>query len=604
MSCDTPSFGQCAPPACGAWDAPVTLSLGDGDTDIASAALLPTEATQVLFWCRAKYPIATYASSYGTYLWKATNPSNVRRQIVPVRFGGTLGDVILKCSVALLDTNGDVFTMGGDDQNQYSPISEVFVGTNVLYRYNSTGTTTAWTQDMLDPTTPNTLYLPRWYPSAVVMSAGRVLVFGNGGHPAGSSQHYDYRENGAWFNQPLTNRQYRSWMGTPCQPAMSDWLEPSQFPRLRWIGHSGHVAWLDGWIGNLYGQNAGGQMTCYMDVQQSPCPLDDTAPQFRWEIGQPTNQHLDKTPYAHVVHYVMYDEQGGNIKDVVYRVSGADRAFCDSAMVFWPHTWRMTNLPPPGVAAGLMPGTQVDWQQLPTASDVHHPRLFANLVILADGSMMLLGGTIYSGSACVTVLTAERFEPKELFPQSTETWEVLPDQEIDRRNHAVALLLPDGSVWSGGGAGPEPYMQDPPPPPASQAQPDAWHSFEIYKPKYMFQGQRPEISDVGGVWAVGAVPQRTINVNHYNGVSPYGQTQPAITRAALIRYGVTTHHDDQHQRYIELPLVGPPVYLPDNTQDVTVVVPPSELVAPKGYYMLVVIDENGLPSNAWRLLLQ
>ncbi len=171
---------------------------------------------------------------------------------------------------------------------------------------------------------------------------------------------------------------------------------------------------------------------------------------------------------------------------------------------------------------------------------------------------------------------------------------MLPDQQIDRRNHAGALLLPDGSVWSGGGAGPEPYMRGDPQP--------SWNSFEVYKPKYMFQGQRPEITDVGGIWQVGG-SQRIISVADYGyQVNHYG-FDGEIKRAALIRYGVTTHHDDQHQRYIELPLVFPATEFPDGSQQVIVLPPPSEDVAPKGYYMLVVINGNDVPSQAVRVQL-
>lgn len=53
-----------------------------------------------------------------------------------------------------------------------------------------------------------------------------------------------------------------------------------------------------------------------------------------------------------------------------------------------------------------------------------------------------------------------------------------------------------------------------------------------------------------------------------------------------------THHTDAGQRYIKLPISG------HAAGHVTVTAPASGTIAPPGFYMLFIVDNNGIPSPA------
>jgi galactose oxidase len=82
-----------------------------------------------------------------------------------------------------------------------------------------------------------------------------------------------------------------------------------------------------------------------------------------------------------------------------------------------------------------------------TAASMQFPRQFANSVILPSGEVMVIGGNT-SGlkfNDTGSILTPEVWNPR------TGTWRTLADMSVPRNYHSVALLLPDGRVWSGGG---------------------------------------------------------------------------------------------------------------------------------------------------------
>lgn len=137
---------------------------------------------------------------------------------------------------------------------------------------------------------------------------------------------------------------------------------------------------------------------------------------------------------------------------------------------------------------------------------------------------------------------------------------------------SLAVLLPSGMVLSAGGEG-------------------NTVDYQLYKPPYFFKGTRPVITSAvtGGTNAdkidVGnATPTYQFNYT----AAPGRQAQ----RVVLMRPGSVTHHSDFEQRYVALAQVA----APDNT--VKFKAPPSNLYTPLGYYMLFVVDDAGIPSEA------
>jgi galactose oxidase-like protein len=203
------------------------------------------------------------------------------------------------------------------------------------------------------------------------------------------------------------------------------------------------------------------------------------------------------------------------------------------------------------VAAGWQPGPPM------AAGRAHH-----NTVLLADESLLTVGGgagevddSLYAGP----VFSAERLVP------GTSGWQSAGSQAEARTYHSTAVLLPDGRVVSAGDTRPE-HM-------------NGGATAELYSPPYLFSGPRPSIT-----WAPSAVGYG----------APFGITTPdasTVAKALLIAPGADTHANDMGQRIIELasaPAGG----------GLTLTSPADASIAPPGYYMLVLLNDRGVPSTA------
>jgi hypothetical protein len=139
----------------------------------------------------------------------------------------------------------------------------------------------------------------------------------------------------------------------------------------------------------------------------------------------------------------------------------------------------------------------IDLQQNPpawrTVRPMHFRRRQHNATLLPDGTVLVTGGTRGGGgfnegfddlTPGAPVHTAELWNP------ATEEWTLMADEAIDRCYHSVALLLPDGTVLSAGGGEYQPQ--------GSVLQPndpkDTHADAQIYSPPYLFKGPRPDIT--------------------------------------------------------------------------------------------------------------
>jgi|GEM_PF-1384695 len=195
----------------------------------------------------------------------------------------------------------------------------------------------------------------------------------------------------------------------------------------------------------------------------------------------------------------------------------------------------------------------------PTASMID-PRYKHNLVVLADGTVLAVGGSsIYSLVSQKGVLDSELWNP------DTGTWTLMAAMHDLRMYHSTALLLPDGRVLVAGGGRMNPV-------------PD-YETAELYSPPYLFKGPRPTISDAPAVTTYGArftVPTPDAN---------------RIKSVALVGLGAVTHTFDSDQRYVNLPFTV-------SAGALTIQSPASPNLAPPSYYMLFIIDSSGVPSVA------
>ena len=184
-----------------------------------------------------------------------------------------------------------------------------------------------------------------------------------------------------------------------------------------------------------------------------------------------------------------------------------------------------------------------------------HARLLANSVVLPDGQVFVVGG----GRAFK--YTDPVFVP-ELFDPTTERWTLMAPHRAGRMYHSTALLLPDGRVLCAG-----------------QDSGTLQRYGEVFSPPYLFRGARPSITDAPATIGHGATLQFT---------SPEAAD---LATVVLIRPGSCTHEVNTDQRSV-------PLTFRVSGTTVTADVPGSVDLAPPGYYMLFVVNRNGVPSVA------
>jgi hypothetical protein len=193
---------------------------------------------------------------------------------------------------------------------------------------------------------------------------------------------------------------------------------------------------------------------------------------------------------------------------------------------------------------------------------MHYPRSYHNLTLLPDGTVLASGGETASDGTDLTkaVLPAEIWDP------TTQTWTVVASLKTGREYHSTALLLPDGRVLMAGGG-------------QLPGRATNMYSGEVYSPPYLFKGTRPAITSAPSVVAYGS----SFDVSTPDAAS--------IQKVALIRTPSVTHAFDENQRYIPLSFTA-------GSGQLTVQAPPNGNTAPPGYYMLFILNGNGVPSVA------
>jgi hypothetical protein len=195
-------------------------------------------------------------------------------------------------------------------------------------------------------------------------------------------------------------------------------------------------------------------------------------------------------------------------------------------------------------------------------SPMVYPRSFFNLVTLPDDSVLAVGGETdkNGGNIGNAVYAAELWSPQ------THAWTTMASMHTPREYHSTALLLPDGRVVVSGMGADFGNVTDE-------------KTAEFYSPPYLFKGARPVITQ--------APSQIQYNTNFFV-ATPDGAT---IASATLIRTGAVTHFFDQNTRFV-------PVAFQPTTGGLTVSAPVNANMAPPGYYMLFIVNSNGVPSVA------
>jgi hypothetical protein len=194
-------------------------------------------------------------------------------------------------------------------------------------------------------------------------------------------------------------------------------------------------------------------------------------------------------------------------------------------------------------------------------------------VWLPDGSMVSIGGGNGRQNGSLYVLANGKPEHQiELFDPVQRQWRLGPAQQIDRAYHSTALLLPDGRVLSAGDD--NAYVTGKP------YEGSAHNSGEIYSPPYLFKGTRPKIASAPSFTPYGASFHVSVS-----------DVDPAQAHAVLIPPGAVTHATNPNPRIV--PLASTPT-----ADGLDLVAPANANIAPRGWYMLFVVNSDGVPSVA------
>ncbi|WP_415949222.1 galactose oxidase-like domain-containing protein [Streptomyces sp. KLOTTS4A1] len=196
---------------------------------------------------------------------------------------------------------------------------------------------------------------------------------------------------------------------------------------------------------------------------------------------------------------------------------------------------------------------------------------YPSSVVLPDDTVLTTNGSgDYRGKSDSNVLKAAIFDPK------TNKFTEAAAPLVGRNYHSGGLLLPDGRVMTFGS---DSLFADK----ANSRAATFEQRLELYTPPYLHQGgERPVLRDPEG-------GERTVRLGAT--VAYESEDPQAIDRMRLLRPGSFTHVTNVEQRSIALDF--------ERTDGgVEVTLPENPALVPPGWYMLMAVDERGVPSEA------
>ncbi|HEX3436845.1 MAG TPA: galactose oxidase-like domain-containing protein, partial [Pseudacidobacterium sp.] len=200
------------------------------------------------------------------------------------------------------------------------------------------------------------------------------------------------------------------------------------------------------------------------------------------------------------------------------------------------------------------------WQLGPNMSQA---RVEMNAVILPNGKVLAVGGSLNDEDTSTASLNADLYDP------ATNTFSSAGANAFPRLYHSVALLLPDASVWLAGG---------------NPSRGNYVHQMEIYKPAYLFNAD-------GTLATRPSITSAPSTIGYSEAFTVATPNAANISSVVLVRNGTVTHAFGMDQREVGLSFTA-------GSGILTVTAPPNGNIAPPGYYMLFLLNQSGVPSVA------
>jgi FtsP/CotA-like multicopper oxidase with cupredoxin domain len=193
--------------------------------------------------------------------------------------------------------------------------------------------------------------------------------------------------------------------------------------------------------------------------------------------------------------------------------------------------------------------------------DMNFGRTNVNAVVLPNGKILIIGGHSNGQKWSPTpVLQTETYDP------ATDKWTLGASLNFPRQYHSECVLLLDGRVLASGGVAPGTADHD-------------QHSLELYSPGYLSLGARPVIS---------TAPASVAYASAFAIDTPQAVNIGSVVLIAPIS---VTHHTDAGQRYIKLPINS------HTATSIQTTAPANGNIAPPGFYMLFIVNNQGVPSE-------
>ena len=207
------------------------------------------------------------------------------------------------------------------------------------------------------------------------------------------------------------------------------------------------------------------------------------------------------------------------------------------------------------------------------ATSMHFCRRQHNGTILADGTVLVTGGCQVPGFDSLG--DGETIRIPELWDPVTDTWTQMAPEAEDRCYHSTAVLLPDGTVFSGGGGEYDPDNTGLQPNPPFNTHADC----QVFTPPYLSRGPRPTVSNA---------PAAVVYGQSFDIDTPEAAE---IEKVTWIRLSSVTHSFNTNQRLNFLPFTA-------GLGKLTITAPANGKISPPGHYMLFVLNGKGVPSEA------
>jgi hypothetical protein len=392
-------------------------------------------------------------------------------------------------------------------------------------------------------------------PGTANLADGRILV--SGGEDSAKTSIYD-PATGSWTTGPQLNTPRGYNADSPVWDGSIFTLGGS------WSGGQGNKN------GEIW--TASGGWRSLPGVLVAPAITADAAGIYRadnhmWLISTSTGRLLQAGP-SHQMNWI--DTAGsGSIVSAGNRADDVD-SMCGTAVMYdvgkilkagGATSYENVDAHPSAYVIDVTHGVSVR-----KVAPLTYARTFHNSVVLPNGQVVVIGGqthpVVFTDDTAVLV--------PELWDPTTETFTALPAMAVPRTYHSIALLLPDGTVLSGGGG----LCGN-----CATNHPDV----QILTPPYLLNqdgtlAQRPTIVSAPSVLSYGS----SANVT----------TGQSVSAFALLRVSSTTHTVSNDQRRIPL------AFQSTGTNAYALTIPSNPGIALPGAYMLFALDSTGVPSVA------